>query len=173
MKIWIARFNIYLLIVVAGLQTGCKTTEEKQRNKEAATLRFHLEINADGTERNRGVPIYRDRPVLVNVVRDPFLTEGDILTASVVDVLGGFSIQIKFDQHGTLVLDMVSAANKGKRIGIQSLFVESRWLAAPIITRRIQDGVLIFTPDASREEAERIVRGVNNVVQKLKKKFTF
>lgn len=173
MKIWVARFNIYLLIVAATCLAGCKTTEEKKKDKEAATLRFHLEINPDGTERNSGVPIYRENPITVNVVRDPFLTEGDIDTVSVVDVIGGFSIRVQFNRHGMLVLDMVSAANKGKRIGIQSLFVESRWLAAPVITRHIQDGVLVFTPDATREEAERIVRGVNNVVKKLKKKFTF
>ena len=55
----------------------------------------------------------------------------------------------------------------------ESQFGEMRWLAAPMITRQIQDGIFVFTPDASREEAERIVRGVNNVVAKLNKKFTF
>ena len=173
MKIPIARFNIYLLVVVAALFCGCKTTEEKERSKEASTLRFHLEVNADGTARNSGVPVYRRKPMLVNVNRDAFLNEGDIEEASVVDVLGGFSIQIRFNRHGTLVLDSTTIANKGRRIGIHSQFSESRWLAAPMITGRIEGGMFVFTPDASREEAERIVRGVNNVVAKLKKRSSF
>ena len=173
MKVWIVRFNIYLLVVFAALLSGCKTTEEKERSKEASTLRFHLEINADGTDRNSGVPVYRRKPMLLNVTRDAFLNEGDIDEASVVDVLGGFSIQIRFNRHGTLVLNATTIANKGRRIGIHSQFGEARWLAAPMITRQIQNGIFVFTPDASREEAERIVRGVNNVVAKLNKKFTF
>ncbi len=111
--------------------------------------------------------------MLVNVNRDPFLTEGDIDQARVVDVIGGFSIEVRLNKHGALVLDMVSGGNKGRRIGIQSQFGETRWLAAPMITRRMQDGLFVFTPDASREEAERIVRGLNNLVKKLKKKYTF
>ena len=43
------------------------------------------------------------------------------------------------------------------------------WLAAPLIRRPIADGVLTFTPDASREEAEKIVKGLNNVTEKIKK----
>ena len=42
-----------------------------------------------------------------------------------------------------------------------------RWLAAPVINRRISDGVLVFTPDATREEAEEIALGLNNVAKKV------
>ena len=43
---------------------------------------------------------------------------------------------------------------------------EGRWLAAPRINKRIADGVLVFTPDATREEAEQIALGLNNLAQK-------
>ena len=36
----------------------------------------------------------------------------------------------------------------------------------PRIATRITDGVLAFTPDATRAEAERIVRGLNNAAIK-------
>ena len=42
-----------------------------------------------------------------------------------------------------------------------------RWLAAPVISHRISDGVLVFTPDATREEAEEIALGLNNVSKKV------
>ena len=41
--------------------------------------------------------------------------------------------------------------------------VYDRWIAALLITRRIADGLLTFTPDASREEADAMVLGWNNV----------
>ena len=36
-----------------------------------------------------------------------------------------------------------------------------RWLAAPSINRLVANGTLTFTPDASREEAEQLVKGLN------------
>jgi hypothetical protein len=48
--------------------------------------------------------------------------------------------------------------------------VESRWLAAPIVRKRIGDGKLIFTPDATREECDTIVTGLNAVAKKVKEK---
>jgi hypothetical protein len=67
-------------------------------------------------------------------------------------------------------LDTVTTANKSKRIAILAIFPEKRWIAAPLINQRNASGVLTFTPDATREEAERIVRGLNNVAAQLRKK---
>ena len=39
--------------------------------------------------------------------------------------------------------------------------------------RTITNGVLIFTPDATREEAERIVLGINNAAEELGKAYVF
>ena len=36
-----------------------------------------------------------------------------------------------------------------------------------MIAQRIPDGYFTFTPDATRAEAQRIVRGLNNVAAKL------
>ncbi|MGA9450667.1 MAG: hypothetical protein WBW41_04895 [Verrucomicrobiia bacterium] len=46
---------------------------------------------------------------------------------------------------------------------------DSRWLAAPLITRRIANGVLAFTPDCSRAEADQLVLGLNQVAAKNRK----
>jgi hypothetical protein len=173
MKTRLVSFNIYLCLALLAGFSGCKTTEEKTRNKEASTIRLHLEAYPDGTKHNSEVPVYRESPVLVNANREPFLTEGDVQEAAVVDTIGGFVIRIQFNRHGALVMEGITASNKGKRIAIQSHFGELRWLAAPLITRRIGDGILLFTPDASREESERVVRGLNNLVATLKKRDLF
>jgi hypothetical protein len=171
MKIGPGPFNIYYSLALAlALLAGCQTPEERERSKEMSTLRLHLEVNPDGTDRSGPVPVFRENPVLVNVERNPFLHEGDIAKALVADVLGGYVIQVQFDTHGVLALDTVTAAHKGRRVAVFSEFGPVRWLAAPVMNKRIRDGLLTFTPDASHEEAERIVRGLNNVVAKNRKK---
>jgi hypothetical protein len=47
---------------------------------------------------------------------------------------------------------------------------KKRWLGAPFIGSSITRGVLIFTPNATRAEAEQVVEGLNNVAKKFKKK---
>ncbi|MBI4324273.1 MAG: hypothetical protein HY674_03325 [Chloroflexi bacterium] len=162
-------FNILLLwlAMALGLAAGCMTTREGTQGKEATVLRFHLEVNPDGTHHNIPISVYG---IPVNVQRDPFLDEGSIQEAAVVDSLGGFSLKVRFDHHGTLVLDNMTTASKGQRIAVFSQFGQARWLAAPVINRRISDGVFVFTPDATKEEAERIVKGLNNVAKAIKKR---
>lgn len=167
MRTWLQRFNIYLLLalVAVAASSGCKTFGKK---KEASTLRLHLEVNEDASGASSPVPVYRASPVYVNVEKQPFLNEATISKASVVDVMGGFAIFVQYDRKGSWLLEQYTTANKGKRMAIFSQFGEVRWLAAPVITKRITDGALVFTPDATREEAERIVRGLNNVAKEMK-----
>ncbi|MCX6895112.1 MAG: hypothetical protein NTZ16_06370 [Verrucomicrobia bacterium] len=115
------------------------------------------------------MPIYRATPVYVNIETSPFLDERDIDKAAVVDWMGGFAIQLDFNAHGKLMLENTTRLNPGRRIAILCEFGETRWLAAPLIARPISNGQLVFTPDATREEAERIVRGLNNDAEKIRK----
>ena len=164
------RFNIYLLLSCCLLlASGCQTSGSKNK-KELSILRLHLEVNPDGTDRNEQVPIYREKPMLVNVEKKPFIDEGRVAKAAIVEDLRGFAIQIQFDRQGTWLLEQYSTANKGRQIAIFSQFGEARWLAAPVISQRITNGLFTFTPDATREEAERIVLGLNNVAREIKKR---
>ncbi|MHB8522186.1 MAG: hypothetical protein ACYDH9_15705 [Limisphaerales bacterium] len=173
-----AAFNIYLLLLLWAVGAGCETTgdktKEKKPGKEASTLLLHLEVNPDGTGQNGPVPILRDNPVMVNVIKVPFVESSSVDHASVIDQPGGsFAIKIQFDQHGRWLLENITASYPNQRIAIFSQFGEARWLAAPLITHRITDGILVFTPDATREEAERIVRGLNNLAAEIKKRSKF
>ena len=163
MRIRVLWFNTYLLLALAlALSAGCqsgKTKDPAKRGKnEEASLRLHLEVNPDGSDRNAPVSIGREHPFSLNVEKTAFVTEFQIEQASVLDGLGGFSIAIQFNKQGSFLLEMVTTANKGKHLAISAEFGEMRWLAAPLITRRLGEGQLVFTPDATREEAERIVK---------------
>ena len=177
MKIRLARFNIYLLSGLLACGVGCETTKspsspgktssKKPNSKEYTLLRLHLQANPDGTDRTVPVAIYRKNPMTMTVSTTPFLSEANVMSAAVLEQQGVLAIQIKFDRRGTLLLENITTAYKNSWIGVLATFGESRWLAAPYIDQRITDGVFTFTPDATREEAERIVNGLTNVAKKL------
>jgi len=169
------RFNLYLAVALA-LLCGCQSPASK-RKRQIAALRVHLEAGRDLPERKELVNISREHPVPLQVQKTPFLTEAFIQKAEIKDELGGFALRLQFDRQGTWLLEQYSTVNPGKHFAIFSQFVippgeklnEGRWLAAPKITHRITDGALVFTPDASREEAGQIVLGLNNIARQMKK----
>lgn len=169
------RFNIYLLLLLAlGVLTGCQTAESK-RAHQVATIRIYLESNVEITDHTEVVSVFRAAPIAVNVVKHPFLNESLLAAASLVEEHGGFAIKLEFNSHGRTLLEQYSAANPNRRFAIRSQFgvepdAKDRWLGAPRIPRRIKDGVLIFTPDADRAEAEQIVLGLNNHAEKTGEK---
>jgi hypothetical protein len=159
----LSRFNVYLILLV--FCCGCQAT----RKKEASTLRLYHEVTPGPAGRSITVSVYRSDPVFVHVSDAPFLNEGDIAEASVVDAPGSFQIMIQYNRRGTWLLEQFTTQYKSRRMAIFSQFGDARWLAAPMITTRIGDGLLVFTPDATREEAERIVRGLSNVAKHVQK----
>lgn len=176
MEIRARAFNIYFwlaaLTLAAWCGGGCASSPEKKRKEQLATMHMHLEVNPDSTGLDAPVPIYRAEPVMVNILKEPFLTESDVASARVVtDQDGTFAVQMQFTQHGTWVLENYTASNPRKRIAIFAQWgvdeKYTRWLAAPKMTARISEGLLTFTPDASREEAEELVLGLNNTAIKL------
>jgi hypothetical protein len=216
MKRWRRSFNIYFALVCLALAGGCAAIREVKKEtspkKEQSTIRLYLEgQKADRT--STGTVLVTRGKIPFTVEREPFLDEGDLAQASIVNDAGGeggYSIQLTFNDHGTLLLDMYTADNKGKHIIVFSQFPtpgqkahqakkktddsddadlvepstieppaganatrQSGWLAAVLIRQRISNGLFRFTPDASRAEGNRIVRGLRNVIGKEKKKEQF
>jgi preprotein translocase subunit SecD len=165
-----ARFNLYLLVVLVTIAAcGCRTHKDNKK-KELATFRVYLEAGPQDTDRSVQIPIYRAHPFQMLVQNQPFLTEVQVASAKVVDALGGFDLQIQLNHEGTLLLQQYSANNRGKHFAIFTQFGEkgkgARWLAAPVFERMMSDGLIQFTPDASREEADEIALGLNNTARK-------
>ncbi|HYV27501.1 MAG TPA: hypothetical protein VFA77_08215 [Candidatus Eisenbacteria bacterium] len=169
MKFRIRVFNIYLLALVCAFALACQTTDQKKK-KELSSMSLHREVNPDSTGRSEPVPILREHPIYVNVEKDAFLHEAYFTSASVVEQPGGFAIQIQLNPRGSKLLEIISVSNQGKHFAILGDFGEKRWLAAPLFSRRIIDGTITFTPDASREEAERIVRGLTTTIKENKQR---
>lgn len=171
-----SRFNIYLLVAAGALlvASGCQSAKKKEE-KQKATLRIHLETNPLPSGNSEVVNVLRAAPILVNIERYPFLNETHIAEARVADLPEGFVLVIQFNQQGQRLLEQYSSSNSRRRFAIRTQFRQNtnafdRWLAAPLITGRISDGILAFTPDADHTEAEIIARGWNNVAAETQPK---
>jgi len=177
MKIGPARFNTYfwLILGAAVLAWGCHTGSSQKKAPKSGyrILRLHLEVNPDGTDKSSTITVGRQSTFQVNVEKVPFLDEQHLVRASVVeDELGGFAIRVQFNRQGTWLLEQYTVSHKGKRIAVFSELDTLRWLAAPLITRSLADGVFTFTPDATREEVDNLVLGLNGTVKKLRNRTT-
>jgi len=182
MKITRPAFNTYLIALVLAAGAGCKSPEQRKQDKTLATLRLHLEVPADSTAAPANIQRVLGKSegaeiagVKINVNDLAFLDEAFVERAEVMDTRdGGFALQIGYVEHGRLVIETVTTEYPNRRIAILSRWgVEDtgtqRWLAAPIINGQISDGVLLFTPNTTREEANEIALGLSNVVKKRKK----
>jgi uncharacterized protein YceK len=165
-------FCIILPMIAASLLlSGCaSSSKEKKPSDKYSTLRLYGAVPPDQTERHQSVQIYRRTPIMMSVAAEPFLDEGYIVEATVVEAVGGFMLRVQYDKHGTGVLEIATHRMRNQHIAIHSSFPETRWLAAPIINAPISNGLLVFTPDATREEADRIAKGLNALAKKLRKK---
>ncbi len=171
MVVWTKRFNLYLALAAAlALLCGCQTHRQKGL---PGALRVHIQTNPNALDTSQTISVLRSDPVLVTIARNPFLTEANIVAAKVMDTPGGFAIEIRFDENGAWLLEQYSAANPGGHFAIFGQWgdklVNGRWLAAPLITHRIANGVLAFTPDATRAEADQLVLGLNHAAAKIRK----
>ena len=110
----------YLFVGGTGGGAGVRLSEHgrKQSKKLLSTLRLHLEASRDGPKASERIPVYREKPVWLSVEKEPFLTETQVSTASVIEALGGFALSIQFDRSGAEVLEEYSVENRGRKIAI-------------------------------------------------------
>lgn len=147
---------------------GTKAKKPKPINH----VRVHVENRHDLPERTLPVQVGRSDPMHFTVEKLPILNEVHVDRAALLEEGGLFRVQLRFNRIGARILESYSSAAAGRHLLILTdIDDESRWLAAPVIRQRISDGVLAFTPDASREEMERLVRGLNEAIEKRRKRW--
>jgi hypothetical protein len=167
MKVCSQQFNIFFAsAILLALLCGCRTDKQE---KQIAALRVFVEVNPDSVGASQTVSVLRSDPVLVTVGNQPILTEANIIGAKIINTPGSPAIEVQFDESGAWMLEQYSASNQGRHFVIFGQWgeklVDGRWLAAPIITRPIANGLLSFWPDASRKEMDELVLGLNNLAK--------
>jgi hypothetical protein len=168
MRFYARGFNLYLL--AALLLTGC-AGHDKDKKGFLGTFRVHVESRGNLPDGGKKVKVLRAEPVEVTIDTESILSEANIVSVMMIEARGGFALKVKFDETGSWALEQYSAANPGRHFVIFAQWdknpEDGRWLAAPLITHRIGDGVLSFTPDCSREEAQKLVASVNRAAKKI------
>ncbi len=158
-----AALSVAAFIVL--LFSGCASKPGKE---EYSALRLYVSVNPDRTGRFQMVSIYRRSPIRLAVSSAPFLDEGYVQEAKVVEAPGGFRLWIQYDRRGAGLLENMTHRFRNRHLAVYGAFPEGRWLAAPAIENPIRNGVLVFTPDATREEAKRIAQGLNRLAAKIR-----
>lgn len=163
-----------LCLAAIGLAVGVSACSSLGKPKGVvASLRLHIQVAPDSSDRSAPVPIYRAKPVMINVEKTPFLDERSLTNAVLMEVGDGFAIQVQFSHSGAKILEQHSTSFRSRHCAIACQWGEktitNRWLAAPLFNRTISDGTLMFTPDASHEEAVLIVNALNNAIKFIQK----
>src|SRR5260221_9577516 len=105
MRIRSTGFNLYLTLALSlTFLVGCKTANKKE-NKILSTLRLHLETKPDPFGRTETAKVYRESPIQFTIDKAPFLTEANVKEAKVIEVTGGFALEIQFDRQGSWLLE--------------------------------------------------------------------
>ena len=106
----------------------------------------------------------------VTVSDTPFITEINVLKAQIWDGGDGrFAINLVLDRRGRLILENVSASNRGKRVAVYCQFPEGKWIAAPRLDKLHSSGMFLFAPEVDRIDAQRIVDGLNRIAKHYEK----
>ena len=179
MKGYWPRFNLFLALAALVLALGgCKSVpnlDPFKKSEPQSVLRIHMELAAANTSMQmsaaKTITLLRENPVSVTIDKDPILTEANLVAARVISTPEAPAIELKFDDNGTWILEQYSAGNPGLHFVIFGQWGDdlknSRWLAAPMITKRINTGILSFTPDMSSDEASNFVAGLQTEIKQF------
>jgi preprotein translocase subunit SecD len=139
--------------------TGCALFPKDEKT----TVRIHEQVDiALPQESLTRVEIPRANLKLA-ISPFPILTERDVLSADLYDTVGGKAIFLRFDIHGTMVLDECTTRNRGRYL---VTCINNRPVAAWLIDRRIFNGQLLIEGDFTDEEAKRVVDALNKMAKK-------
>lgn len=169
-------FNLVLVLLVVFASGGAMGADapkkSKKKEKLIDRLRVHVESRHDIPERALAAEVGKGNPMKFMVEKLPILNETHVQRASLLDEPGGFQVQIQFNTLGAKILESYTSAAAGRHLLIMTeIDDEGRWIAAPLIRRRLGDGTLSFVPAASREDMDRLVRGLNKMVEKNRKQW--
>jgi hypothetical protein len=176
MKGYTLRFNLFLALATLLLPFyGCKSMEKDlgmKKEQMMGAMRVHVELppeNAGQINVSQTISLMRADPVQVSIDKDAILTESSLLAAKLINTPAAPAVEVRFDEKGGWILEQYSAANPGRHFVIFAQWgtnLEStRWIAAPLISHRIKDGALSFTPDMSKKEVDEFVKGLNNAIK--------
>ena len=149
-------FTLAAVCFVGCASSGAKKTEE-------VSLGIHEESSSSlPAETFRSVEIPHTN-VKLTVSFFPALTERDVQSAELYDTAGGKAIFLRFDPHGTIVLDEMTTRDRGQYLVI---FLNKRPIGSWFVDQRIINGQFLVDGDFTDEEAKKAVEALNKLSEK-------
>jgi hypothetical protein len=123
MKRWKRLLNAFFVVACFALLAGCAAFNGGiDPTKEQSTIRLYLEGQKADQTTSGTVAVTRNK-YLYTIQREPALDESDVAKVSVIESDDGtYTLQLNMRDHGALLLDMLTASNKGKHIIVFSQF---------------------------------------------------
>jgi preprotein translocase subunit SecD len=157
------KFAPYLLLLALIIAGGCKSKPPQN----AVTMSMHLPADVT-TPQDRRVPAVIRSPTMSFLVDGlAVFTDDDLDGVELRDDDDGLRMRFAFNTAATIRLDVLSNDKRGSLVVV---FLNNQPVGAPQLKQRIVDGTFEFTPNVSREEAERLVEGLNALIQYKKKR---
>ena len=134
-----------------------------RKPSEVANLRIYEESSSSlPAETFQTVEIPHTN-VKLTVSPFPTLTERDVQSAELYDTTGGKAIFLRFDPHGTIVLDEMTTRDRGQYLVI---FLNNRPIGSWFVDQRILNGQFLVDGDFTDQEAEKAVEALNKLSKK-------
>ena len=144
------------IILVPLALTGCATFHKQ----DTTTLRIHEQVSsALPPEDAMGVTIPL-ADLTMSVSPFPTLTEKNVLSAELYATSGGEAILVRFDIHGTIILDEATTRTRGQYL---VTFINNRPVAAWLVNQRILNGQFLVEGDFTDDEAKKVVDALNKM----------
>jgi preprotein translocase subunit SecD len=149
------------LALVAACLVGCASFGAKK--PEEVILRIHEESSSSLPAESFQTVEIPHTNVKISVSPFPALTEKDVQSAELYDTAGGKAIFLRFDPHGTIVLDEMTTRDRGQYLVI---FLNKRPVGSWSVDQRIINGQFLVEGDFTDEEAKKTVEQLNKLSEK-------
>ena len=152
------------LALAVACFTGCSMLSSMSKKPaDEVSLRIHEEASSSlPSEAFQTVEIPHTN-VKLSVSPFPTLTEQDVQSAELYDTAGGKAIYLRFDPHGTILLDEMTTRERGQYVVI---FLNRHPVASWFVDHRIVDGQFLVEGDFTDEEAKKAVEAINKLSKK-------
>jgi preprotein translocase subunit SecD len=153
------------LALTAACFAGCAMIASMGKKPEdEVTLRIYEESNPSLPAETFQTVEIPHTGVKLTVSLFPALTERNVQSAELYDTAGGKAIFLRFDPHGTIVLDEMTTRDRSQYLVI---FLNNRPVGTWFVNQRIINGQFLVEGDFTDEAAKKAVEALNKLSKKI------
>jgi preprotein translocase subunit SecD len=128
--------------------------------QDTTTVRIHEQVSSALPPENVMIADIPLANLKLSVAPFPTLSEKNVLSADLYDTAGGKAILLRFDIHGTILLDEATTRNRGQYL---VTFINFQPVAAWLVNQRILNGQFLVEGDFTDDEAKKVVDALNKM----------